>query len=142
LKANGLKVLDDGIILRSEANLIASLKAPWGPRARATIRTVLARIAAEEEARTTREVRAGMDPGRGEIEAVSKSFGAVLPLGRDSGRELVLHCPADRVFDLVESLIGLGAQDVTVRTLDYVFRETNPLAERLFGRLGPDLSTG
>jgi ATP phosphoribosyltransferase len=142
LKANGLKVLDDGIILRSEANLIASLKATWGPRARATIRTVLARIAAEEEARTTREVRAGMDPGRGEIEAVSKSFGAVLPLGRDSGRELVLHCPADRVFDLVESLIGLGAQDVTVRTLDYVFRETNPLAERLFGRLGPDLSTG
>ena len=142
LKANGLKVLDDGIILRSEANLIASLKASWGPRARATIRTVLARIAAEEEARTTREIRAGMDPGRGEIEALTRSFGAVLPLGRDSGRELVLHCPVERVFDLVENLIGLGAQDVTVRTLDYVFRESNPLAERLFGRLGPDLSTG
>jgi ATP phosphoribosyltransferase len=142
LKANGLKVLDDGIMLRSEANLIASLKAPWGPRARATIRTVLARIAAEEEARTTREIRAGMDPGRGEIEALTRSFGAVLPLGRDSGRELVLHCPVDRVFDLVENLIALGAQDVTVRTLDYVFRERNPLSERLFGRLGPDLSTG
>jgi ATP phosphoribosyltransferase len=142
LKANGLKVLDDGVILRSEANLIASLKATWGPRARATIRTVLARIAAEEEARTTREIRAGMDPGRGEIEALTRSFGAVLPLGRDSGRELVLHCPVDRVFDLVENLIGLGAQDVTVRTLDYVFRERNPLSERLFGRLGPDLSTG
>jgi ATP phosphoribosyltransferase len=142
LKANGLKVLDDGVILRSEANLIASLKAPWGPRARATIRTVLARIAAEEEARTTREIRAGMDPGRGEIEALTRSFGAVLPLGRDSGRELVLHCPVDRVFDLVENLIALGAQDVTVRTLDYVFRERNPLSERLFGRLGPDLSTG
>jgi ATP phosphoribosyltransferase len=142
LKANGLKVLEDGIMLRSEANLIASLKASWGPRARATARTVLARIAAEEEARTTREIRAGMDPAGSGIEALAARFTATRPLGRESGRELVLHCPADRVFDLVDNLIGLGAQDVTVRTLDYVFRETNPLAERLFGRLGPDLSTG
>ena len=29
LVANGLKVLDDGVILRSEANLVASLAAPW-----------------------------------------------------------------------------------------------------------------
>ena len=29
LKANGLKVLDDGVILRSQANLIASNAAPW-----------------------------------------------------------------------------------------------------------------
>jgi ATP phosphoribosyltransferase len=31
LAANGLKVLDDGIILRSEANLVASKVAAWGP---------------------------------------------------------------------------------------------------------------
>jgi ATP phosphoribosyltransferase len=31
LKANGLKVLDDGVILRSEANLVASHAAPWTP---------------------------------------------------------------------------------------------------------------
>jgi len=64
LAANALKVLDDGVILRSEANLVASLRAPWGERARAAARAVLARIAAEEEARTTREVRAALDPGR------------------------------------------------------------------------------
>jgi ATP phosphoribosyltransferase len=29
LRANGLKVLDDGVILKSEANLIASKAAPW-----------------------------------------------------------------------------------------------------------------
>jgi ATP phosphoribosyltransferase len=139
LAANGLKVLDDGIMLRSEANLIASLKAPWGARARATVRTVLSRIAAEEEARTTREIRAGMDPGRSEVETLTARYGAVLPFGRESGCELVLHCPAGQVFQLVETLIGLGAQDVTVRAVDYVFRRTNPLAERLFGRLGPDL---
>ena len=31
LKANGLRVLDDGLILNSQANLIASKAAPWTP---------------------------------------------------------------------------------------------------------------
>src|SRR5262249_14337926 len=31
LKANGLKVLDDGVILRSQASLLASRGAPWTP---------------------------------------------------------------------------------------------------------------
>jgi ATP phosphoribosyltransferase len=53
----------------------------------------------------------------------------------------VLHCPAGRVFDLVEALIGLGAQDVTVRAVDYVFRKTNPLVEHLFARLGPETAS-
>ena len=64
LAANALKVLDDGVILRSEANLVASIGAEWGGRARAAARTLLTRIAAEEEARTTREIRAAMDPDR------------------------------------------------------------------------------
>ncbi len=136
LAANGLKVLEDGTILRSEANLIASLKAPWGPTAMQTVRTVLSRIAAEEDARTTREIRAGIDPARAEIAALMQRYDAALPFGRESGRELVLHCPAGRVFDLVDALMGLGAEDVTVRAVDYVFRRTNPLTERLFGRLG------
>jgi ATP phosphoribosyltransferase len=34
LKANNLKVLEDGVILRSEANLAASLTAPWSAKAR------------------------------------------------------------------------------------------------------------
>ena len=36
LAANALKTLDDGVILRSQATLVASLAAPWGPRARAS----------------------------------------------------------------------------------------------------------
>ena len=34
LKANGLKILADGVILRSQANLIASTAAAWTPQAR------------------------------------------------------------------------------------------------------------
>lgn len=32
LKDNGLKILDDGVILKSQAQLAASLTADWGPR--------------------------------------------------------------------------------------------------------------
>jgi ATP phosphoribosyltransferase len=136
LAANALKIVDDGVILRSEANLVASLSAPWGERARAAVRAVLARIAAEEEARTTREVRAapGKEAGAG-LSGLAERFGARRGSGA-GGPEAVLHVPADRVFEVVEALLGSGAQDVTVRTLDYVFRPSNGLSERLFARLG------
>ena len=46
LKANGLKVLDgdDGVILRSEANLVASKTVAWTPEARAIENEILSRL--------------------------------------------------------------------------------------------------
>src|SRR5262249_55717337 len=41
LAANGLKVLDDGVILRSQANLIAARAAKWSAAERETARSVL-----------------------------------------------------------------------------------------------------
>ncbi len=49
LKANGLKVLEDGIILKSEAQLAASLQAPWTKSARAALCVMLDAIAVSEE---------------------------------------------------------------------------------------------
>jgi len=46
LKANGLKILDDGVILRSEANLVASKTVNWSPEARAAENELLAKIGA------------------------------------------------------------------------------------------------
>jgi ATP phosphoribosyltransferase len=137
LAANALKILDDGVILRSEANLVAAVAAPWSGRARAAARTLLTRIAAEEEARTTREVRASVHPGRmGELEALAHDAGATLPYGLDRGPEAVMHCPAAEVFGLVAALQGLGAHHVSVRSVDYLFSATNPLTERLMQRIG------
>src|SRR4051794_19535738 len=51
LAANGLKVMDDGIILRSQANLVASRLAPWGAAERETARIMLDRITAQARAR-------------------------------------------------------------------------------------------
>jgi ATP phosphoribosyltransferase len=46
LKANGLKVLDDGIILRSQANLIASRAAAWTPDLDRLARSIAGRLGA------------------------------------------------------------------------------------------------
>lgn len=141
LAANALKVLDDGVILASEANLVASMKASWGERARLAARAILTRIAAEEEGRNLREVRAKIalaDPRF--AETIKARHGARLPFGfvasaDDAGAILTVHCPVKAVFAMVDDLNAAGATDVTVRTLDYVFRQDNPLLEKLLGRL-------
>ncbi|HEX2336262.1 MAG TPA: ATP phosphoribosyltransferase, partial [Hyphomicrobiaceae bacterium] len=47
LRANGLKVLSDGVILESEANLIASKLASWSGCAQAAQQAILARLSAK-----------------------------------------------------------------------------------------------
>ena len=44
LRANGLKVLDDGIVLRSQAALVASDVASWSPRAREAQNEIMTRL--------------------------------------------------------------------------------------------------
>ncbi|HML44459.1 MAG: ATP phosphoribosyltransferase [Hyphomicrobium zavarzinii] len=46
LAANGLRVLDDGVVLRSEANLIASNAAEWSPATQAAMNEIAARMTA------------------------------------------------------------------------------------------------
>jgi ATP phosphoribosyltransferase len=50
LKANALKILDDGIILKSQAQLAASLTADWSAPARAAAKALLAQIGADAPA--------------------------------------------------------------------------------------------
>ncbi|MDQ8698440.1 ATP phosphoribosyltransferase [Hyphomicrobium sp. LHD-15] len=46
LAANGLRVLDDGVVLRSEANLISSNAADWSPANREIMAEITARMTA------------------------------------------------------------------------------------------------
>lgn len=138
LAANALKILDDGVILRSEANLVASLRASWGEGQRGALRTLLGRIAAEERARTTREIRAAMpDDGDIDLAGISALHEAELPYGAPEGigREIVMLCPVEAVFDLADALVKAGAGAVSVRRIDYAFRAENPLVDRLLSRL-------
>jgi ATP phosphoribosyltransferase len=44
LKDNGLKILDDGVILKSQAQLAASLTADWNVQTRKACETLLAKL--------------------------------------------------------------------------------------------------
>jgi ATP phosphoribosyltransferase len=46
LRANGLKILDDGVILKSEANLVASKMASWSPGTRRAEQVIAAALGA------------------------------------------------------------------------------------------------
>ncbi len=135
LKANALKVLDDGVMLRSEANLAASLKANWNENAKSLARKILSRISAEEDARTSREMRCYM-PGKPNDTAreAEQLFGARMIYGPETDI-LRLVCPAFKVAEAAGWLIEHGAQHVSVSALDYIFGAENPLYEKLAKRL-------
>lgn len=133
LAANALKILDDGVILRSQANLVASLAAPWSEAAKEAARVILSRIAAEEEARTTREVRAAVALSEAALDEAQANFGATLR--ERNGETITFACPTKQVAALADWLIGKGARSVTSAKLDYVFKAGNALWGRLAGRL-------
>lgn len=135
LAANALKVLDDGVILRSEANLVASLAADWDAATRETARILLSRIAAEEAARTTRDVATYLPNATADLFMKAETAFAVRRRRPATDGWVVLTCPTATVAALADWLIAQGAEDVTVAALDYVFSATNPLYERLLARL-------
>jgi ATP phosphoribosyltransferase len=137
LAANALKVVEDGVILASQASLVASLSAPWGPRARAGAAAVLARIAAESTAAALRELRCatGAVPASALI-AGAERFAARAPFGPPvAGQPLTLHAPAAQVAALAQWLSENGAGSVTVSRLDFVFEPSNMLMTALEARL-------
>ena len=135
LRANALKILDDGVVLESQANLVASVNADWNDATKRLARSLLARIAAEEDARTSREVRARIpDSAAVCAEKAAKTFEARAVFG--AGSEVVsLICPVERSPALADWLIAQGARHVTVGALDYVFSAVNPLYEKLAKRI-------
>ena len=98
LAANGLKVLDDGVILRSQANLVAARSASWGASERDTARLLLDRIAAQKRAH-----------------AVPRGAHALFRLGRHAARDrqgIFRRCHAVRRRDLVgHAHIALPARE-------------------------------
>jgi ATP phosphoribosyltransferase len=139
LAANALKPLDDGVILRSQATLVASLTAPWGRGTRASAGAILDRIAASEEARRSREVRAILPgPAQLVVERARERFGAVPAPGEDAVERglLSLHCAHAKVADLAAWLLAQGAERVSVVALEQVFNARNPLYEALEKRIG------
>jgi ATP phosphoribosyltransferase len=133
LAANGLKVIDDGVILRSQANLVAARGAAWGKTELETAHLILDRIAAHARARLFREVRTRFAGCNDALLGLAKEmFGVLTPFGGPtSSGMLTLHCPPDAVHDLASFLREHGADTVIVAQIDYVFSRHNPLFAKL-----------
>jgi ATP phosphoribosyltransferase len=137
LAANGLKVIDDGVILRSQANLVAARAAKWDAAQRDTARLLLDRIAAQQRASSYREVRARFSGLNDTLLAsAQQQFGVAAPFGGPtSSGMLTLHCPPEHVHTLANFLRDNGAQAVSVGALDYVYTRDNAL----YGKLATEL---
>jgi ATP phosphoribosyltransferase len=116
LAANGLKVLADGLILRSQAQLAASLKAAWSA----------AQLAASEQLLRTVEARASALgsatltwPARGD--AAEKTLVAGLTAAGASARPNGLLIAAGQAAGAALGLTAAGLGPVTVAQPDFVF---------------------
>ncbi len=137
LGANGLKVIEDGTILRSQANLVAARAAMWDTAQRDAARLLLDRLAAQKLAHSFREVRtrfAGLNDTL--LATAREKFGVAAPFGGPtSSGMLTLHCPPENVHGLASFLREHGAEAVSVAALDYVYTRKNPLYAKLAAEL-------
>jgi ATP phosphoribosyltransferase len=137
LAANGLKTIEDGVILRSQANLVAARAASWRETHRETARLLLDRIAAQKRAEAFAEVRTRFTGLNDKLLAAARDkFGVETPFGGPtSSGMLTLHCPPDNVQALANFLRENGAQAVSVAAIDYVYSCDNPLYAKLAAEL-------
>jgi ATP phosphoribosyltransferase len=138
LAANALKIIDDGVMLRSQATLVAGKRAEWTQDTREAARRILDRITAHERARAFCEVRTRFPGCNDALLADARNrFGVTSPFGGPTSSGMVtLHCPPGHVHGLAELLRERGAAAVSVSPLEAVFTHENPLYAALERGLG------
>jgi ATP phosphoribosyltransferase len=141
LAANELKILDDGVILKSQAQLAASLKADWNNAAFQAAERLTTRIGARELARSSHILRVRIESGSDDVMALlAKEAGCSLlsrPAQTNRSGEHSILCPRDRLMDAVAALRARGVKGaVTVHEADYAFVEENAMMAKLTAALG------
>jgi ATP phosphoribosyltransferase len=139
LKANGLKVPGDGVILKSEAQFAAALGADWSEAARSAAAGLLDRLNARDRARNAQVLRIRIDGDAGTILArLGEETGAsLMSRPADASGEYVILCPRPRLMQAIGSLRAQGCDaPVTTQDADYVFDTQNPLYAALASALG------
>jgi ATP phosphoribosyltransferase len=135
LSANGLKTLEDGTILESQAQRAASLTADWDANAKAAAQSLLARLGARERAKASHMLRVQLG---GNIDGLLRSLASlgVTILSRPPSEmgEYALLCPRDRLMEAVEALRAHG-NAATVHDVDYVFDDADGLSTGLAAAL-------
>ena len=116
LAANNLKIVSDGVILKSQAQLAASLRAPWSADAFAAARRLMRVVEGRSRAKGLSALHWPSEQDQAAAEAV-KPF-----LSRGATRQTNgLLTPAADMFDAMEALAEAGVGPVSVGRPDYVF---------------------
>ena len=130
LAANGLKILEDGTILESQAQLAASLTADWTGKPAPPPKLCWRGSARASAARTSQILRVRLDKNADKIlAALAKDAGAsVLSRPTDPTGEFSILCPRAKLMDAIASLRKQGCDaPATTQDADYVFDTANPL---------------
>ena len=154
LRANHLKTLDDGLIVRSQACLCAATHANWTSDALAGAKMLLLRVGARAAAQRQCRITAHMPdlapeqcaPLEGGLRALGVTFpfgapsaacASVVPVGDASvgSGAVELHCPRTRRFECVDILRDYGAQTIELSTPDLVFEAGHRLFDALFAQI-------
>jgi len=125
LAANGLKVLDDGLILQSQAQLAASLSVKWPANVRKIAETLLSRLAARERAKSSLVLRVRLSGNAKSILAQVQKLAEAEILSQPGAKEYSLLVPRGNLMIATDILKGAGA--ITAEEADYVFRSGDPL---------------
>ena len=125
LKANGLKVLRDGVMLRSQAAFSGSLKANWNENALASLQTLLGRVAARDRAENYVTVRAAKPIPAGliseyDLELIQESEAHVL--NKLSGK-------------VAEGITSAGAGPVEIHASDFIYSKNNTFFDRFYQKV-------
>ncbi len=135
LAANNLKILTDGVILKSEAQLAASLHAPWTEGQLLVLRGLMSVVEARGRGR-------GLAALRWPPEMDGPAVGAVKPF-LDAGvsrRADGLLVPEARLFEVTAALAAAGVGPVSVTRPDYVFEAACLAVDALAARLGSSVT--
>jgi ATP phosphoribosyltransferase len=130
LAANNLKILSDGVILKSQAQLAASLRASWTSEQVAQVRRLLAAAQARGRAGALALLQwpAELD---GAAQAATEPFVALGATRRADG----LLAPTGVLMDVAAMLADAGVGPVSVTRPDYVFEAECPEADALRARV-------
>ncbi|MCA3736087.1 MAG: ATP phosphoribosyltransferase [Phenylobacterium sp.] len=128
LRANDLKILEDGVILRSEAQLTAGLRADWTPEGMAAAESLLRIL----EARAAAHASATLIWPGGDKDPILPELETLGAVRRPNG----LLAPVGLVARVAARLTAAGRGPVTASRPDFVFETACPPIARLRTALG------
>ncbi len=129
LTANGLKIIGDGEILASQAQLAASKNADWNDETLATLRALLDNIEARQRAKQVSHIKFQTGIRESDLKSIFNMEDAqIFPNGE-------AYCPNNDVQTVSRALASLGGAPVSVQKLEYIFESENIVFNRFLSEL-------